>query len=459
MHRKGHEDDLYATAMARTAAVALFSTAALLMPRTRPVRWWALFAAVVLAAGAACIVAMSRRYRLHRDWPGWVQVLHLAVAQTAAGFAGVAVGGVEGNQRFLPMLILVVVASYSSPPIVAAGWLIATATVFWSSSASGTGTEVAFTVTAMFGASAAAIASIVHLLLSRIRRQNRHAGDTAALAAAIARADSLEHDLPEILAFTSRVFGGPALTLTRIGPDRSVTALGSHTPVARRRGVAQRSRRSDRGEAFAEEVLIAATSAGPHVLFIHWRTNAERRAVPAQSVGMVRDLLSHLVERSELIADLEHRTRTDPLTGLGNRRALASWLRLRNGVATVVILDLDHFKRFNDEYGHVAGDHLLRRFGATLRRHLRRGDCAVRLGGEEFCVALASLQSDVAEAFIARLRDALAMDPSGVTFSAGVAVAVHGETADEVLARADAALYEAKRGGRNRTVLAVAVDH
>jgi diguanylate cyclase (GGDEF)-like protein len=456
MHRLGHEDDLYATAMARTAAVALFSTAALLMPRTEPVHWWALIAAVLLAGLAACIVAAGRRYRLHREWPGWVQMAHLAAAQTAAGFAGVAVGGVEGSQRFLPMLVLVVVASYSSPPIVAAGWLMATATVFWSAIASGTATEVAFTVTAMFGASGAAIASIVHLLLSRIRRQNRHTGDTAALAAAIARADSLEHDLTDVLALTSRVFGGPAVTLTRLGPDRSVTALGSHTPPADGRGGA-RARRRDR-EAFAEEVLIAPTSAGPHVLFIHWRTNAERRAVPAQSVGIVRDLLSHLVERSELIADLEHRTRTDPLTGLGNRRALASWLRQRNGVATVVILDLDHFKRFNDAYGHVAGDHLLRRFGATLRAHLRRGDCAVRLGGEEFCVALASLQTDVAQAFVARLRDALAADPSGVTFSAGVAVAVHGETADDVLSRADAALYEAKRSGRNRTVLAEAVD-
>jgi diguanylate cyclase (GGDEF)-like protein len=176
--------------------------------------------------------------------------------------------------------------------------------------------------------------------------------------------------------------------------------------------------------------------------------------VPPQTIAIVRDLLGHFVERAEHIARLEERTRTDPLTGLGNRRALSAWLDDRRGFATVVILDLDHFKGYNDAFGHVAGDQLLRRFGAVVQHHLRSGDCAVRLGGEEFCVALDVRDAQLGERFVGRLREAFYADPGGVTFSAGVAIGAPGDALETVLGRADTALYEAKRLGRNRTVVA-----
>jgi diguanylate cyclase (GGDEF)-like protein len=444
------EDDLYRTATTRTAAVVLFSVAVLLLPRTAPIRWWAIGPAVVcLVGGLVCARFRGRGGRL-RSWPSLVALSHHGLTQTGVGFAGVAVGGVEGNQRFLSMLVLVVTASYSPAFVVGVAWVMATATVFWSSVVSGLSGEVAFTVTAMFGASAAAIASIVHLLLTRIRRQNRQVRMTAALAASVARAQEFDEELPEILALTSAVLGGASLALSRVDPERIVVPLGVHAPTPAR--VPAGRRRRDTG--FEEEVLVSVVDSIPFVLLVSWPSADVRRVASPQTVAIVRDLLGHYVERSVHIARLEERTRTDPLTGLGNRRALSEWLVDRNGAATVVIFDLDHFKAFNDAYGHVAGDQLLRRFGAVVRHHLRVGDCAVRLGGEEFCIALEARNEVLGQRFVDRVRTAFGADPGGVTFSAGVAVSEPGEVVDNVLRRADEALYEAKRQGRNRTVVA-----
>ncbi|HEX7097292.1 MAG TPA: GGDEF domain-containing protein [Acidimicrobiales bacterium] len=443
------EDDLYRTATTRTAAVALFSATALLLPRTDAIRWWAVTpAALLLVAGA--VVARAWGRGRHPAWPWVIAVSHQALTQTGAGFAGVAMGGVEGNQRFLPMLVLVLTASYSPAVVVAIGWGIATATIFWSAVASGLEAGIAFTVTVMFGASAASVASIVHMLLTRIRRQNRQARLTATLAASVARADSFDEQLPEILALTSSLLGGASVALSRVEPERIVVPLGVHEPPVRR----DRGPRRRKELGFEEEVLVSVVGRVPYVLLIGWPSLEVRRRVAPQNVAIVRDLLGHFVERAAHIARLEERTRTDPLTGLGNRRALAAWLREHNSTATVVMLDLDHFKSFNDANGHVAGDQLLRRFGAVVRHQLRIGDCAVRLGGEEFCVALEARDEHLGVRFVERLRAAFRADPGGVTFSAGIAVGEPGEPIDQVLARADAALYEAKRAGRNRTIVA-----
>jgi diguanylate cyclase (GGDEF)-like protein len=450
------EDDLYRTATTRTAAVVLFSAAVLLLPRTAPIRWWAVVpAAVLLASG--CVVTRLRGRRGNPVWSWSVSLGHQALTQTGAGFAGIAAGGVEGNQRFLSMLVLVVTASYSQPAVVAVGWAIATATIFWSAIGSGAPIDVAFTVAAMFGASAAAIASIVHMLLTRIRRQTRHARLTATLAASVARGHSFDEDLPEVLALTSSVLGGVTLALSRVERERIVVPLGDHEPArrrpTRRAGPLRRGRRA-RETSFDEEVLVSVVDGVPYILIVGWPSLDARRRVPPQTIAIVRDLLGHFIERAEHIARLEERTRTDPLTGLGNRRALSTWINERHGAVTLVILDLDYFKSYNDAFGHVAGDQLLRRFGSVLRHHLRSGDCAVRLGGEEFCVALDARDAVLGERFVARLRDAFRADPGGVTFSAGVAVGMHGDEIEMLLTAADSALYEAKRGGRDRTVIA-----
>jgi diguanylate cyclase len=152
----------------------------------------------------------------------------------------------------------------------------------------------------------------------------------------------------------------------------------------------------------------------------------------------------------------------DELTGLLNRRAWnaavpAALDRARRSgePVTLAILDLDHFKRFNDEHGHQAGDRLLQRTSAAWGAALRRADLLARYGGEEFVVLLPGLGVESAVDLLDRLR---VVTPMGSTFSAGVAEWEPAETADELLARADEALYRAKAAGRNCTVMGTPID-
>lgn len=152
---------------------------------------------------------------------------------------------------------------------------------------------------------------------------------------------------------------------------------------------------------------------------------------------------------------------TDALTGVGNRRALdAALLReVERAVRqaqplSLLILDLDHFKRVNDRWGHEAGDRVLAQTGALLRGGLRPSDVATRMGGEEFVLLLPATAADAARCCAERLRAALAAQDFGlgvpVTASLGLAWLGLGETGPALLARADGALYQAKQQGRNR---------
>jgi diguanylate cyclase (GGDEF)-like protein len=146
--------------------------------------------------------------------------------------------------------------------------------------------------------------------------------------------------------------------------------------------------------------------------------------------------------------------RTDPLTGAANRRAWDETVEAatsRGGPVFVVLLDIDHFKAYNDRHGHLGGDALLRAAVTAWRAELRATDLLARYGGEEFGVLLTGCDLSDAAATADRLRGAL---PAGVTCSTGVAAHHPHETPSELVGRADAALYAAKAGGRDRTVVA-----
>lgn len=157
-------------------------------------------------------------------------------------------------------------------------------------------------------------------------------------------------------------------------------------------------------------------------------------------------------------AELERLVETDALTGLPNRRALeASYRReiaaaRRNGrPLTLAMIDLDRFKAYNDGHGHPAGDALLQTVSDAWTRRLRATDLLTRWGGEEFCLLLPDCDADCASSLIETLRAAV---PHEQTFSAGVTAWQPGMTGEQLIARADAALYRAKREGRDRTVIA-----
>ena len=164
----------------------------------------------------------------------------------------------------------------------------------------------------------------------------------------------------------------------------------------------------------------------------------------------------------------------DPLTGLFNRRYLAESLgreiarsSRRKLPLTVLAFDLDHFKTFNDDYGHPAGDEVLMAFAKLLQSHSRGEDIACRQGGEEFVLIMPEMELSVA---VRRAQDFMAGMSSisivhegrtlpPLTTSVGLAVfPLHGRRPDELLARADQALYEAKNRGRNQIVVAQGID-
>jgi diguanylate cyclase (GGDEF)-like protein len=177
------------------------------------------------------------------------------------------------------------------------------------------------------------------------------------------------------------------------------------------------------------------------------------------SVGeQVGELLGILEDRQALLARLERLALTDQLTGLPNRRAWEEGLRRelaraeRDGhPVCVAVLDLDQFKRFNDEHGHQAGDALLKEAAGEWLSQLRAGDILARYGGEEFAAVIPAWPMEVVIMVVERLRSVM---PAGQTCSAGVARWDGTEPAERLFARADSALYEAKQAGRNRTVSA-----
>lgn len=175
-----------------------------------------------------------------------------------------------------------------------------------------------------------------------------------------------------------------------------------------------------------------------------------REALHRHLGRFVRDAVRaiEMVARAER---LEEDASIDLLTGLPNRRMLTRALSRLGTDDAVVMIDLDRFKRVNDELGHLAGDHVLRTFGKVLRDCARSRDLVGRFGGEEFLVIMNP--ADGANIFLERLRAAwVDRRPQPITFSVGIARS--SSNGDETLHRADAALYLAKRSGRDRWIMA-----
>jgi len=193
---------------------------------------------------------------------------------------------------------------------------------------------------------------------------------------------------------------------------------------------------------------------------------SDRHLPHAREIGRTLALISSVAIASTVVLSKERLlAKTDGLTGLLNKTNI--YRRLRdlvsddaNAPLSIFLLDIDHFKHYNDTNGHLPGDELLKRMGALLRENSREHEVVGRYGGEEFLVVMPNTPKDVAVRVAHRIRslveyarfDHAAGQPSGcVTISGGVATwPSDGEDVDTLLRNADAALYAAKRGGRNR---------
>jgi diguanylate cyclase (GGDEF)-like protein len=163
--------------------------------------------------------------------------------------------------------------------------------------------------------------------------------------------------------------------------------------------------------------------------------------------------------------ELERLSVTDPLTGLNNRRRMMEVLdhevrrsRRLDHTFAVLMADVDHFKQYNDQHGHPAGDEVLKRVASVLNESTRDVDFVARYGGEEFFVLMPEITADGAADAAERIRATLAADPllgDEVTVSFGVAeFPAHGDTAETLISVADSVLYQAKKKGRDQVVVA-----
>jgi diguanylate cyclase (GGDEF)-like protein len=213
-----------------------------------------------------------------------------------------------------------------------------------------------------------------------------------------------------------------------------------------------------RGQLLVSVLGLGITLAIPSPSFVDYPALEPLAAAFWMGVaGIAGFAVNELVrQRERLQAQLGLMARTDALTGLPNRRAwdealdreLASANRTGMPVCAA-LLDLDRFKEFNDLNGHAAGDMHLKEAASLWRTRLRSADLIARYGGEEFAVLLPGTDAPQAQKAIENLRASV---PSRETVSAGIAQWDGAESGAELLSRADRALYQAKRNGRNRTI-------
>jgi diguanylate cyclase (GGDEF)-like protein/PAS domain S-box-containing protein len=211
------------------------------------------------------------------------------------------------------------------------------------------------------------------------------------------------------------------------------------------------------GESEGLETRVQAKDGSWHWIHSRSALAADEDLIYARSTD-VTALKLLAAEREELLEEVASQAHSDALTGLPNRRALDDMLpremaRARRGEASLslAIVDIDHFKSFNDNHGHLAGDAFLRECAIAWDSEMRGEDMLVRFGGEEFLVVLPGCSLELAAGIVERLRLAT---PRQRTCSAGLAAWDLSESAEDLISRADAALYEAKSAGRDRLVAA-----
>jgi diguanylate cyclase (GGDEF)-like protein len=189
------------------------------------------------------------------------------------------------------------------------------------------------------------------------------------------------------------------------------------------------------------------------VLVVGWPQKIRAGGTRATLIALLAHEVATAIKRADLLSQLTDMASTDALTGLPNRRAWETNLDrvlLEGEPFVLAMLDLDHFKSFNDTRGHPAGDRLLKETAAAWREELRSGDFLARIGGEEFALLLPHCTTKDAITVVDRLRRRVRYEQ---TCSAGLVVQGSGESAEDLMSRVDEALYAAKASGRDRVSL------
>ncbi len=403
------------------------------------------------------------RFEEFAPWPALVEVL---LATTAYGSAAVTVG-LHGDAFLLMVCVPFLTTSVmGNPAMMTLAW-VATTTAL----AVDTGLQVpaldAVWATALFAATFGMVGVVVDMIVRGAMLSSDLHGALANLASQAGTLQAWPEDLLPLASDLAAAMGVDRyVVLSADGPDRPPTpvlwwpepgwALEGAVSDAATLALAQDNPPATGGL----EARAQRTTTTEVVVVVPARLRSE--PVDTTLVTTAAALLAAMHERALLIGGLVNLANTDPLTGVANRRQLFETLQLELARCgrqqlplSVAMIDLDHFKDFNDRFGHAAGDRLLRRFSHGVRTRLRAQDLVARYGGEEFFLVLPDTSAEGASNLVDGIRSAGAgFDPGGgrVTFSAGIATWDPAETVDELVFRADTNLYAAKSNGRDCVV-------
>ncbi len=437
---------------------------------------WMLAAITLYTMVLASIAVDLRRLRIgawDRFDPREV-FAQLTGSMLATGAFGIATGGTVATFGIVLIVVLLIGVVVGSRPMIVALWCISSLTAVSVSAITAPHEPFTWPTVLFFVLGSAVIAAIVDLTVSRSRDGLRSLEAVADFTSFACSVRDWNTDSDQALQKVASSVDAKAVVLYE-RPNR-----GSHqlTTLARWASTAELSpfveselrllserARSDTGlergcSTLTRQRLLAIaapTTSSEIILCVALDTLGSRD--DAALIAAVSALAS-VIDRNGLIEDLLGDALTDPLTGLANRRQLEDFLSYAAGRAnrsaeplTVTMIDLDDFKHFNDRWGHSAGDEVLRSFAKQLRARLRAQDVAGRYGGDEFCLLLPDTEATEAAVVLEDLRAHLAdFANEPVTFSAGVAQLVDGESEARLLARADAMLYLAKAEGRDCTL-------
>lgn len=201
--------------------------------------------------------------------------------------------------------------------------------------------------------------------------------------------------------------------------------------------------------------MLELSTAPPRALLVADSVPHEIATGTIELLELLCSQAASALRAADLVRDLRIQAATDPLTGLGHHRAFHARLSATGPAqaTAVLVIDLDRFKAVNDGQGHVAGDRILREVAAVMREAVRDEDDLFRIGGDEFAVLAGTADGDEALEIAERMRIAV-RERTPITVSIGICQSDGRERLDQALLRADAAVYEAKRAGRDRVVVA-----
>jgi diguanylate cyclase (GGDEF)-like protein/PAS domain S-box-containing protein len=324
------------------------------------------------------------------------------------------------------------------------------------------GVEVGITLYAL--AMAATLAVAVFIACKRLDLRIEEDGATLRAVIEASRDPFIAIDdrglVTEWNAAADKTFGWPRNVA--VGRELAGLLLPERYRASHRDGM-ERFRATGHGNVLDQRLELEALHRDGHEVPVEITISAATSADGVSFTAFLRDISERRALEGRLKQELhsaERAAHTDELTGMPNRRGLAEHLareveperrRQHSQVSTwVAMLDLDHFKQYNDLNGHRAGDHLLCEAAAAWNGALRATDFIGRYGGEEFVVVLTEMSEDEARRAVERLRGAV---PEGQTCTAGIVRCEGDESIEDLLSRADRVMYGAKRAGRDRSVL------